>query len=630
MTAAERLLIALAADAGTPELGELAATLPPGTDTARQLAAARSIRDTIDHLRAREQSLTQLLSSARDLSGIDAVDTVLRSIVARSRRLLMTDVAYFLRFDPETEGATMVVSEGIMSDAFARLSVRPREGISGFIANSRTPSWTPDYLNDPLYQHSGTIDAATTEEGIRAILGVPVLFSGRVVGVLLAADRRVHDFRPEDVDLLFSLAQHAGILIDNATVLEQGRAEVERLEASLRSHRESENGTNTLLAFQDRLLSLLMSGGTTQELARLTQEVLGGRILITDRSGVPLAAAPHTGETPTESRDRESVTLLGEDDAPLGWLSHLPEQGSVQRHSLPGTDLELLDQILTRAATVAGLLLSRHQASRNGARERASDYIQALLHDPADPNLELLRAGISANVEALSTVLVARVEDAAVPGPLIRAAQDTAEHRGGLAAAVEDGALLWLPGTDLTGTATDLAATLSDSLGTPVTVGVAALSGSPTGLRGSVRAAQDTARALIALGRSGDGATRAEIAPFPSILARSTAEELAEFVGDVLGNIENYDREHGTELLDTLATVYEHGGNVSTAAAALYLHANTVHQRLNRTDQLTAESWRDSDVTMRRQLALRVRALAAAPRNRQQPRKGVHHDRTQS
>ncbi|MEB4616595.1 helix-turn-helix domain-containing protein [Leucobacter sp. M11] len=621
------LLEALVAEASAAQLTELAAARPSGPAGERSLAAALALRDSLDHLRAREQSLTQLVSSARDLAGLDAVDTVLRSIVARSRRLLMADVAYFLRFDPETEGATMVVSEGIVSDAFARLSVQPREGIAGYIASTRKPSWTADYLSDPVYQHSGTIDDATTEEGLRAILGVPVLFSGRVVGVLLAADRRVHDYRPEDVDLLFSLAQHAGILIENATVHEQGRAEVERLEASLESHRASEAGTSSLLRFQDQLLALLMSTGTAAELARLTREAVGGQILITDRAGFPIAVSPGPLRDPGDpERDQESLALLGDADTPLGWLSHRPETPES-----PGLTPDaagqpaLREQILSRAATVAGLILSRQQASRTGAREQASDYVHALLHNPEDEHAHLLRAGLAVRVDTLSVVLAARVEEQSLRGPLIRAAQDAAERRGGLGTAITDGALLWLPGTDLSGSARDVAQHLSQALGSPVTVGAVALSQPPQRLAPALAAAQDTARALVALGRSGEGVTRTEIAPLPSILARSTPEELADFVSDVLGAIIDYDDAHGTELLSTLRVVYDHGGNVTTAAPALFVHANTVHQRLSRIDTLTSENWRDSDVTMRRQLALRVRALAASSQSRTQPRKAASH-----
>ena len=120
-------------------------------------------------------------------------------------------------------------------------------------------------------------------------------------------------------------------------------------------------------------------------------------------------------------------------------------------------------------------------------------------------------------------------------------------------------------------------------------------------------------RALIALGHVGRGAQSSDVAPFPSIMANSTPDELEAFVRSSLGELLDYDSSHGTELVSTLDRVYSDGSNATTAADALFVHINTVHQRLSRIDQITGESWRDADVAMRRQLALKIRALMDQP-----------------
>lgn len=605
MTLESGLLKALAGGASAQELHALAgrdavadsAVAPPA------LAHALQIRQHLDDLAERERNLVQLADSVRELAGLDAVDSVLRSIVSRSRRLLMADVAYFLAFDQDTSVARMMVSEGILSDAFARLQVPRNEGISGLIAASRKPSWTSDYMADARYQHNEAIDSATREEGLRAILGVPVLRSGRVVGLLLAADRRPHDFLPQDAELLFSLAQHAGILIENATVHQAGLQTVERLEQAVQSLRSSEEATATIMDFQDRLFALLMTEGSLNGLARLVRETLGGTAIIGDDEGRIIARAG-MAESPVEEGFGWTIERIGVDTAPLGVIAHLADRAQ----DPAGT----ADQrrILARAATVAALLLSKLQADQSTARERSVELIGELLRDPGSDRVPLLQSGLPVDLDALDTVLVAQGPDNA---QLLRGAQQRAEREGGLAASYRDAVLLWLPSQDPRGAARTAAQALTERLGTPVTVGGARLPQGPGTLAMAANEARHTLRVLRALGQEGTGAHSSQVAPFPAIMANSTPEDLRFFIREALGALLDYDARHGTDLVPTLDQVYSSGSNATLAAQDLFVHTNTVHQRLARIDQITGESWRDGDVALRRQLALKIKALMDHP-----------------
>ena len=124
---AARLLEALAAGASPRELRALAE--PKTKASRRALEFALQVRAHADEQTERERSLNHLVDSVRELAGLDALEGVLQSIVSRSRRLMMSDVAYFLTFDQESFTARMHVSEGIISDAFAQLIVPEDEGI---------------------------------------------------------------------------------------------------------------------------------------------------------------------------------------------------------------------------------------------------------------------------------------------------------------------------------------------------------------------------------------------------------------------------------------------------------------------------------------------------------------------
>ncbi len=64
--------------------------------------------------------------------------------------------------------------------------------------------------------HRGYIDEAVAGERIRAILGVPLVVDGQVIGALLAVHRTVRPFPPAEVSLLTSFAAHAAVALENA------------------------------------------------------------------------------------------------------------------------------------------------------------------------------------------------------------------------------------------------------------------------------------------------------------------------------------------------------------------------------------------------------------------------------
>jgi DNA-binding PucR family transcriptional regulator len=51
------------------------------------------------------------------------------------------------------------------------------------------------------------------------------------------------------------------------------------------------------------------------------------------------------------------------------------------------------------------------------------------------------------------------------------------------------------------------------------------------------------------------------------------------------------------------------GGGIARTAADLYVHVNTLYQRLERIGRLLGPSWRDSDRALEIQLALKVHRL---------------------
>ncbi len=173
--------------------------------------------------RAREAELSALYDTASDLTAIRDVDAILAAIVRRARQLLNADMTY-LSLNDEAEGASyMKVTDGALTPEFRSLRLPLGTGLLGLVAQTGAPYFTEDYQSDERFVHRGYIDEAVAGEKIRAILGVPLVLDGRVIGTLLAVHRSVRPFPPSEVSLLTSFAAHAAVALENARLFADAR-----------------------------------------------------------------------------------------------------------------------------------------------------------------------------------------------------------------------------------------------------------------------------------------------------------------------------------------------------------------------------------------------------------------------
>src|SRR5215212_9865341 len=165
---------------------------------------ALQVREAFEARRRRESELSALFDTANDLARLRGVDSVLTAIVRRARQLLGTDTAY-LTLNDEARGDTyMRVTDGSVSAWFQSLRLPMGAGLGGLVAQTAAPYATDSYFTDTRFRHTEDINGGVREEGLVAILGVPLLRGSQVIGVLYAADRTGRTFERSEVALLGS------------------------------------------------------------------------------------------------------------------------------------------------------------------------------------------------------------------------------------------------------------------------------------------------------------------------------------------------------------------------------------------------------------------------------------------
>lgn len=582
---------------------------------------ALRIRAELEGRRRRETELTALIETVHDLAGLRDLDDVLRAIVQRARSLLGTEVAYMTLTDNERGDTYMRVTEGSVSARFQQVRLGMGEGLGGLVAQTARPYVTDDYPADQRFRHTDAIDGAVGEEGLIAILGVPLLLGGRdVIGVLYAADRRARVFEREQVALLGSFAAYAAVAIDNARLLAETRDALAELETA-NEMIERAGGVH------DRLTELVLRGGDVTDVAAAVSEVLAGRVEFVE----PVVAAARAAV----ERSRNDGYAVRDGD---GWVTAVSAGGellgALLLHGQPA--LDPVDQrTFERAAMVTSLLLlARRSASEAEQRVRGElldELLDATRHDP-----RLLRdraARLHADLDAPHVLLSARIdghtggdaEESQGRQRLWAAASHLAVTRHGLAAARDGGTVLLLPLPEeprdsasqaLTASrlAQDVAAQLGVAAGAPVTVGSSSTVPAPAAQPGAVAAAYPEARrcvdALRLLGRSGQGAAAEDFGFIGMLLTDS--RDVDSFVRRTLGPVLDYDTRRGTDLVTTMEAYFACGMSPARAKDELHVHVNTVAQRLERVARLLGDDWQSPERALETQLALRLHRLAGA------------------
>lgn len=588
---------------------------------AEELELVLRLGNLVDRYRRRAKELRALFETAGDLSSVRDVEGVLQAIVRRGRQLLGTDVAYLMLVDEDRHDTYMRVTEGTVSPGFSDIRLPLGVGLGGRVAQSLAPHWTTNYLVDDRYLHA--IDEIVNEENLVAILGVPIKIGRRLLGVLFAADRTARDFSQDEVSLLASLGDHAAIAIENAGLFQETRAAVAALEAAKTTIERSNARLHLAAGLHERLMQLALEGGSVQDLVDVVADMMGGAVVVVDQRRREVARASTNSPALNEALAL-AINQLGADDLSRrslrsdneAWVAVVtPVIAGAERYGhliYVAVEVEEPDvRSLERAATTMALLLLMSRAT-DEADNRVRGEILAELLMPTEHDMgAIVRRARLLEVD-LDTDLAVLV---VIPGGPHVSAWSLQEECGrlvrarrGLASVHTDRIVLLLSTKD----DAELAERVAEQLAQAHLEAVVGSSGPFRDLGTIIRnedRARRTAKLLLGLGMVGRGASAEELGIYGLMLSETGEEHVRDFIDRAIGDVMRYDADRTTALVATLDAYFSSEGNVAAAANQLFVHPNTLYQRLDRLDRLLGPGWRGGDRALELRLALRFRRL---------------------
>ena len=118
-------------------------------------------------------------------------------------------------------------------------------------------------------------------------------------------------------------------------------------------------------------------------------------------------------------------------------------------------------------------------------------------------------------------------------------------------------------------------------------IGVGELAANSGSLREPLIRSREACHVLQRRSRGSRVATFADVSTHRMLLGLHDRGVLRRFADDILGPLRAHDEQNGTELERTLRTFLGNDGHWSTTAAELYIHVNTLRNRITRITDLT-------------------------------------------
>lgn len=463
-----------------------------------------------------------------------------------------------------------------------KIALERGESLAWWVAERREPAFIRENaLADPRMKYVPELE----EERFQSLISIPVLGKeGGAIGVITLHTEAPREFSPAEVEFLVSSASLVAGAIENARLFEETRLRVAELE-QLTELGETIARAETL----DELLPAVVASGRgllAAESCHLYLIPPGSEELLLRCSAPQGAEARQSlrlGELgPELARGRRSARVaipLVAGDELLGLLT---AEGTSQ-----------LDLARAVASQTAVAIKKIDLIERLTEKNAIKDFFEQLAGGRALAGIEERAGRLGCNLEQPQLVLAAAPAGDALERELRSVAP------GGLFDRRDDSmrALLRVPPAGEAALVEAIRGARS-RIEAPVTIGVSNPCRGAAAFAAGFEEARHALLGASVLQRGAGVMTYDELGAYKYLLRMSLDPGARDAQRDAVALIAEYDRRRSTSLLRTLEEFLARRGNISATSAALYVHPNTLRQRLRRIMELSGIDLRKDDWLM--------------------------------
>ena len=489
------------------------------------------------------------------------------------------------------------------------LSLGAEEGLTGWVARTKTPEFIrDDALRDPRMKYVPELE----EERFQSMVAVPILSrAGGVIGVAVLHTEAPREFDDDVLNFLVHTASLTAGAIENAQLFEETRRRVDAL--------------TTLTQLSQALAAVTLREDLYDAVTRGARQLLGAEAcqiwrldprveeLVLVGADPPVTAEP---AAPPTDGDGVLTAQLAAGDERLGVLCCL---GSARRFG--DEDAELLRAVANQTAVG---LKKAELIERLTAENIVKDMFEALAAgsiETAEAKASEARCDLSRPHVFIHAERASEAREDGPPWPEV-ATRVQAQLGRLYPRAFFDSrhdslrALAPLPVADRD--AADALRRACEELARAegLSIGLSDTDRGARSARRRMREAADAARIGRSLAGTGGAIQYEQLGAYRYLVHLDPGEAPRDRFGQAVERLMDYDARRKAQLVETLERFLGARCSVAGTARELYIHPNTVRQRLERIEQVTGLDLREDDL-LSLELALKVARLGrGAPLSR--------------
>ena len=543
------------------------------------------------------------------------LDEVLGAVVTLLSEASAVHACFVYLLEPDDERLVLRAASEPYAQLIGSVALERGEGLAWWSLERKEPAFIKDdALADPRFKYV----AELTEEHFQSLVSVPIVTRDETaIGVISLHTEAPREFTDAEVDFLVSSSSLVAAAIENARLHAETRRRVRQLELLNQlgeriagaETRESlygviVAGVSELVTSDACYLYILDSAAGTDQLSRVSSEP---RVTEEDEAFPELIGLAELGpELGRAGRARDTVV-------------HVPLMAGGELRGLLVLNAQSPGQLLTEDADIvetaasqgALALVKLELIGRLREENEIGDFFETVEAGALDGTLDTRARRLGVELLAPHLVLAASGASSTAadwPGQL---EQSLLRRFAGSLVEIRDDSVRALLPVRGEGTSSDGAARLQavvlellEAAADGVHVGLSAPCVGEAALGAGFEEAALAVKGALVLEGHARVMSHDELGPYKYLLRMSLASPTRDGHRQALAKLVAYDRRRSTQLVQTLEEYLRHRGSVSATAAALFVHQNTLRQRIERIEKLTgldlrARDWLALDIAMR-------------------------------
>jgi signal transduction histidine kinase len=195
--------------------------------------ANASLRAEVAEGRRAEEAAKALAQIGRELVGTLDPNQVAERITSTVVGLFGARNSDLFQLESDSGSLVCLASAGpAATGKWAGRSLGPGEAIVSLAVAEGRPAWTADILADPRIRPPAWLRDRAREDGVGAVVGVPLIVRGVVIGAFGLGDAAGRVFTEAELELLSAFASQAAIALENARLYDEARRALDELKAT--------------------------------------------------------------------------------------------------------------------------------------------------------------------------------------------------------------------------------------------------------------------------------------------------------------------------------------------------------------------------------------------------------------